>query len=143
MRMTLALAVAALAVPAVAAQREDAQAAIMAAMRDSAAAWTAGDLDRFMGIYADDSTFVVADGLIRGKVAIAARYAPRFTPAGAAKRGALSFEELAFRRIDPTHALLVARYRLKIDGSADQAGPTSLLFEKRGGVWKIVADHSS
>ena len=76
------------------------------------------------------------------KAAIAARYAPRFTGDGAVKRGALTFEEVDFRPIDPSHALLVARYRLKIEGAADQTGPTSLLFEKRRGGWRIVADHS-
>jgi ketosteroid isomerase-like protein len=96
-----------------------------------------------MAVYAEDATFVVVDGVIRGKAAIAARYAPRFAPEAAAKRGTLSFEQMAFRPIDPSHALLVARYRLKIAGAADQTGPTSLLFEKQREGWKIVADHSS
>jgi uncharacterized protein (TIGR02246 family) len=142
--MIAAFAAAALVVPATAAPRQDAHAAIMAAMADSAAGWTAGDLGGFMAVYADEATFVVGDGVIRGKAAIAARYAPRFSGDRAAKRGALTFEEIDFRLIDPSHALLLARYRLKIDGAADQAGPTSLLFEKkRGAGWKIVADHSS
>ncbi|MFA6115416.1 MAG: SgcJ/EcaC family oxidoreductase [Sphingomonas sp.] len=143
MRALAALAVIALVVPAAAAPCEDANAAIMAVMRDSAAGWTARDLDRFMAVYAEDATFVVGDGVIRGKAAIAARYAPRFAPEAAAKRGALSFEQMAFRPIDPSHALLVARYRLKVAGAADQTGPTSLLFEKQREGWKIVADHSS
>jgi uncharacterized protein (TIGR02246 family) len=142
-RTIAAIATIALVAPAAAAPRGDAHAAIMAVMQDSAAGWTAGDLDRFMAVYGDDATFVVGDGVIRGKAAIAARYAPRFAPDVAAKRGALIFEEVAFRPIDATHALLVARYRLKIAGAADQVGPTSLLFEKKRRGWKIVADHSS
>ena len=142
--MIAALAAVVLAAPAAAAPREDAQRAIIAVMTESAAGWTAGDLDRFMAVYAEEATFVVGDGVIRGKAAIAARYAPRFSGDRVAKRGALSFEQIDFRPIDPTHALLVARYRLKIEGAADQTGPTSLLFEKkRPGGWKIVADHSS
>ena len=144
MRMIAALAAVALMTPAAATPRQDAQKAIMAVMTESAAGWTAGDLDRFMAIYAEDATFVVGDGVVRGKAAIAARYAPRFSGDRAAKRGALSFETIDFRLIDPSHALLVARYRLKTVGAADQTGPTSLLFEtRRGGGWKIVADHSS
>lgn len=142
--MVAALAAVALTAPAAATPREDAQKAIMAAMTESAGGWTAGDLDRFMAVYAEGATFVVGDGVIRGKAAIAARYAPRFSGDRAAKRGALSFEEIDFRVIDTSHALLVARYRLKIEGAVDQTGPTSLLFEKnRAGAWKIVADHSS
>lgn len=143
MRTIAAIVAVTLAMPAAAASRTDARAAIMAVMQDSAAGWNAGDLDRFMAVYADDATFVVGDGVIRGKIAIAARYAPRFSSDASAKRGALTFEDVAFRPIDPTHALLIARYRLKIDGAADQTGPTSLLFEKQRQGWKIVADHSS
>jgi len=142
-RTIAAIVAVTLAVPAAPASRTDALAAIMAVMQDSAAGWTAGDLDRFMAVYADDATFVVGDGVIRGKAVISARYAPRFAPDASAKRGALTFGEVAFRPIDPTHALLVARYRLKIAGAADQTGPTSLLFEKKREGWKIVADHSS
>lgn len=122
-----------------------AQAQIMAAMADSAAGWNSGDLDRFMRVYSDaaDTSFVVKDGVITGKAAIAARYAPRFTPEDAAKRGSLSFETLRFTLIDARHALLVARYRLKIAGASDQSGPTTLLFVKVRGGWRISADHSS
>ena len=133
-----------LAAPAATLPHQDVLKAIMGVMTDSAAGWTAGDLDRFMAAYAEEATFVVGDTVIRGKAAIAARYAPRSSGDWAAKRGALSFEEIDFRVIDPSHALLIARYRLKIVGAADQTGPTSLLFEKtRAGGWKIVADHSS
>ena len=144
MRMIAAFAAVALVAPAVAAPREDARKEIMAAMLDSAAGWSAGDLGRFMAVYAEDATFVTGDGLVRGRAAIAARYAPRFAADAAARRGTLTFEEIDFRAIDATHALLIARYRLKFEGKADQTGPTSLLFEKRPGAgWKIVADHSS
>ncbi|QQV76238.1 DUF4440 domain-containing protein [Sphingomonas aliaeris] len=118
---------------------------IMAAMADSAAGWNAGDLDRFMRVYSDapDTSFVAKDGLVTGKAAIAARYRPRFTPEGAAKRGMLSFETLRFTPIDARHALLVARYRLRVAGVADQTGPTTLLFVRERGGWRIAADHSS
>ncbi|KQS04543.1 hypothetical protein ASG11_10015 [Sphingomonas sp. Leaf357] len=122
-----------------------AQVQVLAAMQDSAAGWNSGDLDRFMRVYSDapDTSFVAKDGVITGKPAIAKRYAPRFTPEGAAKRGVLSFETLRFTLIDARHALLVARYRLKIAGAADQTGPTTLLFVKERGGWRISADHSS
>jgi len=143
MRTPVGLFAFAMVAPAQAAVPADVHALIMTAMNESAAGWSAGDLGRFMAIYAERATFVTGDGVIRGKAAIAARYAPRFSPESAAKRGTLSFEEIDFRAIDPTHALLIARYRLKIAGAADQTGPTTLLFEKEpNGAWKIVADHS-
>ena len=49
--------------------------AIDTALADSAAGWNAGDVPRFLAIYADDAVFVTNSGLVRGKAAIAARYA--------------------------------------------------------------------
>ncbi len=84
------------------------QAAILAAMADSAAGWNAGELDRFMAVYADDAVYVTAKGLVRGKAAIAGTYAKSFTGGGNA-RGRLSFVQPAFRTIDATpHAVVGA-----------------------------------
>lgn len=114
-------------------------------MRDSAAGWNAGDLDRFVAVYADDpaTSFLTTDGLIRGKAAITARYAPSFK-AGGNTRGTLDFEFLDFRMAGPDHALLSARYRLTPAkaGALVEQGPTSVLFERTPEGWRIVADHS-
>ncbi|SEM50818.1 conserved hypothetical protein [Sphingomonas gellani] len=117
---------------------------VAAVMRQSAAGWNAGDLDRFMTIYADDATFVVDKGLIRGKAAIAAHYRPSFVGKGAAganKRGRLSFQFLGTRVIDARHRLLWARWTLT--GDRIESGMTTLLFERRPAGWRIVSDHSS
>ena len=62
MSIALVLAVAAAATP---------QAAISAAMADSAAGWNAGDLARFTAIYAPDAVYVAGDKVVQGKPAIA------------------------------------------------------------------------
>ncbi len=80
-------------------------------MADSAAAWNRGDLSAFVAVYAEDAVFVTAKGLVRGRAAIAARYAPSFRSGGNA-RGRLSFETLYERPIDATHRLLIARWTL-------------------------------
>lgn len=128
------------ATPAAVAERQ-----VLAVMSQSAAGWNVGDLDRFMRVYSDgpETSFVTKEGIVRGKVAIAARYRPRFTGNAAATRGTLSFETLHFTLLDARHALLVARYRLKVTGKADQTGPTSLIFVRERTGWRIVADHSS
>ncbi|SFP62965.1 YybH family protein [Sphingomonas rubra] len=124
-----------------AAQVAAAPASLLAApMAASAAGWNAGDLTAFMAVYADDALFVTAKGVVRGKAAIAARYAPSFAKSGNT-RGRLSFEPLVERTIDATHRLLVARWTLT--GAKVESGMTTLLFERRGGAWKIIADHSS
>lgn len=60
----------------------------------------------------------------------------------ATPRGQLSFAPAELRGIDPTHALLVARWTLT-GATSTETGMTTLLFERRGDAWKIVADHSS
>lgn len=118
-------------------------AAIEAAMKDSAVGWDTGDLKRFVAVYAPDAIFVGRDGVVRGKEAIAARYAKSFA-AGGNTRGKLTFEPVAWRTLSAVHLLYVARWTLTpADGKPAQSGMTSLLFERRKDGWKIISDHSS
>lgn len=133
------IVMAAMALPA---PIQDAQKAIEAAMLDSAAGWTAGDMPRFLAIYADDAVFVTKTGLVRGKAAIAARYDKSYG-ADASKRGALSFHMLGSRAVDATHRMLWAEWHLAYPDGRSDKGMTSLLFERQAGGWKIIADHSS
>ena len=126
---------------------DHARAAVMTALTDSAAGWNAGNLDRFMAVYADapTTTYVTKSGLAHGRAEIASHYRAYFGGAKTAERGRLSFRPLDFRLLDSTHALLIARYTVSPAGTRARAltGPTSLVFEKRPGGWKIIADHSS
>lgn len=117
---------------------------IESALTASAAGWNAGDLDRFMAIYADDAAYVTGNGVTRGKADIAAHYRASFAD-GANKRGALSFRTLGYRTISNVHMLIFARWTLTpADASAKpETGMTTLLFERRPAGWRIIADHSS
>ncbi|PTS74819.1 DUF4440 domain-containing protein [Sphingomonas sp. HMWF008] len=121
------------------------QAAVEAAMTDSAAGWNAGDLARFMAIYSEapDTSFVTKTGVLRGKAVMAERYRTKYDFANAAKRGVLGFETLDFRLLDATHALYIGRYTLTAADGSVQSGMTSLVFRKERGSWRIIADHSS
>ncbi len=117
--------------------------AIEAAMKDSAAGWDAGDLKRFVAIYAPDAIFVGRDGVVRGKDAIAARYAKSFAD-GANTRRKLTFTPMASRPLGAIHTLYIARWTLTpTDGKPAQSGMTSLVFERRKDGWRIISDHSS
>jgi uncharacterized protein (TIGR02246 family) len=118
------------------------QAAISAAMADSAAGWNAGDLARFTAIYAPDAVYVAGDKVVQGKPAIAARYARSFADGGNI-RGRLSFQPLAWRPLSAVHVLHVARWTLTPANGASQTGLTTLLFERRKDGWRIISDHSS
>ncbi|WP_380781083.1 YybH family protein [Sphingomonas sp. R86520] len=137
-RMMLPLALVTLAA---APARMPAETAIREGMDASAAGWNAGDLVRFMDIYADDAVFVTPKGLLRGKNAISAKYRPSFRSTGNA-RGRLSFAFLEMRGLDPAHAMLFARWTLT-GSSTTESGMTTLVFERRGTMWRIIADHSS
>lgn len=119
--------------------------AVEQAMADSAAGWNAGDVERFMAIYstAPETSFVVKDGLIRGKPAMIARYRERYDFSDPAKRGTLTFTTLDFRQLGPNHALYIARYLLTYPDGKTATGPTTLVFAREHGAWRIIADHSS
>ncbi|KQN90659.1 hypothetical protein ASE95_13205 [Sphingomonas sp. Leaf231] len=118
------------------------QAAVSAAMAESAAGWNAGDLARFTAIYAPDAVYVAGDKVVQGKPAIAESYAKSFV-AGRNTRGRLSFQPLAWRPLSAVHVLHVARWTLTPSGAAPQTGLTTLLFERRKDGWRIISDHSS
>lgn len=132
-----------LAAPAVAHPPEKHQ--VEAAMTASAAGWNKGDVNAFMAVYSDApaTSFVTKEGVLRGKAAMTARYKARYSFDDPAKRGVLSFKTLDFRLLDPTHALYIGQYLLTYPGGKTATGPTTLVFAKEAGGWKIIADHSS
>ena len=119
---------------------EDPQADIEAALAASGAGWNAGDLDRFMAVYADDAIFTSGGAVKRGKAEIARSYA-RSVAGPANARGTLSVKPVVWRPLSQLHMLLVARWTLA--GATSESGLTTLQFERRKAGWQIIADHSS
>jgi uncharacterized protein (TIGR02246 family) len=146
-RVALALAALALAGCAGAARApapETARAEIEAMMARSAEAWNRGDLDAFMEDYVpgEEATYVGRSGLLRGRAAIRAVYAPRFEPG--APRDSLSFELRDVDALAASSAHVIAWYVLSRGDSVTARGPTSLLMRRGSdGRWRIVHDHSS
>jgi len=132
-----------LAAPAIAHPPE--KHAVERAMMASAAGWNKGDVGTFMAVYsnAPATSFVTKEGLLRGKAAMTARYKTRYSFDDPAKRGVLTFKTLDFRLLDPKHALYIGQYLLTYPDGKTATGPTSLIFAKEAGGWKIIADHSS
>ncbi|WP_084581102.1 YybH family protein [Sphingomonas azotifigens] len=124
---------------------EPAQVEIDAAMAQSVAGWNAGDVDRFMAVYADDArtSFVAGEGLIHGKPAMIARYRAKYDFADPAKRGTLTIDRLDYRSLGPDYALYIGRYTLRYPDGHSASGPTSLVLHHEAGGWKIIAEHSS
>lgn len=118
-----------------------ARAEICVMMDRSAAAWTRGDLETFMQDYADSATYVGSRGIVRGRTAITASYAPRFAPGAA--HDSLAFSGVEVDLLAPEVAHVLARWTLARGDSVIASGPTSLVMRRAGGRWRIVHDHSS
>lgn len=116
---------------------------ITRALDRSAAAWNAGDLERFMAVYLDSdrTTYATASRYLHGRKAIAAHYAPQF--AKGAMRDSLRLEDITVDSLAPTVAHVMAFYVLARNDSTTARGPASLLMERVHGMWRIVHDHSS
>ena len=142
-----ALCIGSLLATRVAAAADDVAAAIGKTMNASVVAWSAGDLNAFMDSYEDspDTLFIGSTGLVRGKAAIAARYAKQFGTGGPGQLGKLSFETLEIRPTGEHYALMIGRYHLQpVDRTKPEAtGLFSLVFHERDGRWRIVCDHTS
>jgi uncharacterized protein (TIGR02246 family) len=125
------------------AERTEARTEIARMMDASARAWTRGDLDGFMDSYEPGSaiTYVTPAGVVHGRDAIRARYAPRF--ARGARQDSLSFENMEVDLLAPDLANVIAYYRLSRGDSTTARGPTSLVMRRRDGQWRIIHDHSS
>lgn len=119
--------------------------AIERAMDGTAAAWSKGDLDGFLDIYSNDpgTSFVTADGVIRGKAAMRAMYQKTYSFDDASKRGVLRFATQDFRPLGKGKALLISRYTLTYPDGKTTTGLTSVIFSREAKGWRIVADHSS
>jgi len=143
MRASLIVA-ASLTIAAPAAAASVAQRAVEAAMTDSATGWNGGDIKRFMAIYSTGAktSFVTKEGVLRGKAVMTERYLTRYDFTNALKRGVLSFVTLDYRQLGPAHALYIGRYTLTYTDGKTQSGPTSLVFRRVAGKWRIIADHS-
>lgn len=130
----------------VAAADEAARQGIMQTLADSAAAWSAGDLDRFMTCYADDpaTTYVGGGQLVIGYQGIRTMYANRFGGGSRAAMGTLTLDIERLRLLGDDVAYVVGRFHLRraaADGG-DVSGLTTLVFRRQAGRWLIIADHS-
>lgn len=121
------------------------QAEIEAALNTSAANWSAGQLDEFMGLYdnSPETVFVGGDKIISGYHDIHDLYAAHYDTRDAKAMGHLAVEIVHFRQLDPATAFVVLRYHLQKDDAPKEAtGLSTLVFRKLPAGWRIVSDHS-
>jgi uncharacterized protein (TIGR02246 family) len=131
-----------------------AKADIVALLEKQAAAWSAGDLDVFCSIYADDATFASPSGTVVGRAAVLERYRKRYP--GKEAMGSLSLEVSSARVLAqtvfddlqnarparPGAVVVLATWHLQFPHQPSASGTTQLVLRPRGDSWEIVSDAS-
>lgn len=107
---------------------------------DQAAAWNAGDIDRFMDTYwkSEDLQFVGEGGLVRGWEATLQRYRKRYPDLQT--MGKLKFNLVDVQRRSKTVLSAVGQYHLTRPEVGDLRGFFTLILVKIKGQWLIVSD---
>jgi len=127
---------------------------LAATLERQAQAWSRGDLEAFVSVYAEDAAFVSPTGLTRGRQAVLDRYRKRYPDKRA--MGTLTLEVLETRLAwgiegsmlgdavpSGIHgASVVARWTLAYPDKPAASGLTLLVLEPRGDAWVIVQDAS-
>ena len=111
-------------------------------MADQEKCWNEGNLECFMEGYwkSDDLVFVGSAGPKYGWQVTLNNYKRSYPTSEA--MGTLKFDILKLTSIGKKHYLVIGKWSLKREKDNPQ-GHFSLLWEKIGGEWKIIADHSS
>lgn len=123
---------------------DGADAAIVRVLQDQQSAWNRGDVEDFMHGYKDspDTTFI-GKSVAHGYAPILDRYKKAYPNKDA--MGTLDFSDIAVRLLDEKFAVVTGKFHLTrvTAGGGDVSGIYSLVFEKTGGGWKIILDHSN
>ena len=115
---------------------------VEAVLKMQADAWNAGNIEAFMDGYAKHSSLRFASGgnVTYGWQETLDRYKQHYP--NRAAMGMLTFTDLDTTILSTDAALVFGRWRLKTD-KGEPNGLFTLLFRKRAGTWRIVADHTS
>lgn len=118
------------------------QRAILRIMADQEAAWNRGDLPAFMDAYwkSDSLRFIGSSGLTYGWQQTLDNYKKGYPDR--ATMGTLKFTVLSVEKLSRRSAFVIGKWHLTRE-KGDLSGYYTLLWRKKGGKWRIVADHSS
>ena len=124
------------------ARRAEIDAQVKEMLAESAVAWSAGDLDRFMEDYAPDCIFVSPGQVTEGRDAVHERYKARYPNREA--MGKLMINVFDLRVLGPNAASAALGWRLEPAGGAAVLTGLSVVVVARsdGDRWQIVHDIS-
>ena len=116
------------------------EAAIIAAMNNSANDWNKGDLDSFMKMYTESSTMMMPTGPV-GKSAIRELYEKKYFNGKMPKQN-LFYDEMKVTLLGENYALLTGKFTLSGNNLPERSGRYSLVMIYTKDGWKILHDHS-
>ncbi len=116
--------------------------AIKKVLSQQETAWNEGNLAAFMEGYwhSDSLSFVGKSGINYGWQKTLDNYKKSYPDKTA--MGILHFDLLKIAKIDKKHVYIIGKWHLKRE-IGDIGGHFTLLWQKIGGKWVIVSDHSS
>jgi uncharacterized protein (TIGR02246 family) len=121
--------------------QQSASSAIVKELEATADAWNSADLARHVQPYADSATMMGNRGPVPGRDAIASMLARGFWRDGKPLQQ-LQYESIVVRELGPAHALVTGRFILTGGDQPERSGWFSLVWERVGGRWLIIHDHS-
>jgi uncharacterized protein (TIGR02246 family) len=138
--MRFGLLLVALLTPALVFAAEDA--GVRAVLDKQVEDWNRGDIPAFVQTYAEDCTFL-GKTVVEGRAGVEERY--RQTYSTPAAMGHLTFSDLKIKKIDGQVAVVTGVYHLERPyvAGGDKSGSFSLVLQRKGGIWRIVLDHTS
>ena len=116
------------------------EAAIIAAMNNSANDWNKGDLGSFMKMYTESSTMMMPTGPV-GLGAIKELYEKKYFNGKMPKQN-LYYDEMKVTLLGENYALLTGRFTLTGNNLSERSGRYSLVMVYTKDGWKILHDHS-
>ncbi|WP_426667479.1 YybH family protein [Mucilaginibacter sp. McL0603] len=116
------------------------EAAIIAAMKNSANDWNKGDLDSFMKMYTESSTMMMPTGPV-GVGSIRELYEKKYFNGKMPKQN-LYYDEMKVTLLGENYALLTGKFTLSGNNLPERSGRYSLVMVYTKDGWKILHDHS-
>jgi len=116
--------------------------AIRRVLDDQIKTWNRGDVEGFMKGYwqSDSLMFIGKNGITRGWAKTLDRYKKSYPDTAA--MGKLSYDILEVKKLSSEYYYVVGKWLLK-RSIGDLGGYYNLLFQKIGGQWFIITDHTS
>jgi ketosteroid isomerase-like protein len=120
-----------------------AERSIRGIMAEQEAAWNRGDLRAFMHGYweSDSLCFIGSKGLTYGWQSTLGNYERGYPDR--ASMGTLRFTIIRVECLSRRSAFVIGKWHLARPTKGDLSGHYTLLWKKKNGQWRIVADHSS